>query len=110
MVDGPNYIALAVPFFFLLIGIELVVAWRRRERPYQFADTISDLGCGITQRITLIFFEGALLLAYVLLYEHARVVDLGKYPLLAWVVAFVGVDFAYYWWHRASWIFTITGG
>jgi sterol desaturase/sphingolipid hydroxylase (fatty acid hydroxylase superfamily) len=96
-----NYIALAVPFFFLLIAIELVVAWRRHQRTYEFADTIADLGCGITQRVTLLFFEGLLLLAYVALYEH-RFVDLARHPVVAWIGAFVAVDFAYYWWHRAS--------
>jgi alkylglycerol monooxygenase len=99
---GPNYIALAVPFFFLLIGLELVVAHRQRRAAYHFADSIADLGCGITQRVCLLFFEALLLLLYVQLYQHARLVDLGRYPLLAWLVAFVAVDFIYYWWHRAS--------
>jgi alkylglycerol monooxygenase len=99
---GPNYIALAVPFFFLLIGLELVIAHRQRRSAYRFADTIADLGCGITQRITLLFVEALLLLIYVQLYEHARLADLGRHPLLAGLVAFVAVDFIYYWWHRAS--------
>jgi alkylglycerol monooxygenase len=99
---GPNYIALAVPFFFLLIGIELAVARQRKRQPYRFADTIADLGCGVTQRVVLLFFEALLLLAYVVLYQKLRLVDLGRYPLAAWLVAFLGVDFIYYWWHRAS--------
>jgi alkylglycerol monooxygenase len=97
----PNYIALAVPFFFLLIGVELWVAARRGVRPYRFADAIADLGCGITQRIVLLFCEGLLLLAYVAVYRH-RLVDLGRHLAVAWAVAFVAVDFLYYWWHRAS--------
>ena len=99
---GPNYIALAVPFFFLLIGIELVAAWRRGKRAYRFADSIADLGCGIAQRVVLLFSEALLLLIYVGVYENARLVDLGRYPVAAWVIAFVGTDFIYYWWHRAS--------
>jgi sterol desaturase/sphingolipid hydroxylase (fatty acid hydroxylase superfamily) len=99
---GPNYIALAVPFFFLLIGIELLVARRRGRRVYRLNDALSDLGCGITQQTLLIFFNAFLLAAYVWLYRHVRVVDLGRRPVAAWVVAFVGVDFIYYWWHRAS--------
>jgi sterol desaturase/sphingolipid hydroxylase (fatty acid hydroxylase superfamily) len=98
---APNYIALAVPFFFVLIGIELAVAVWRRRKVYRFADAISDLGCGVTQRILLLFFGGALLVGYVAIYRH-RLVDLGRHPALAWTVALVGVDFIYYWWHRAS--------
>jgi sterol desaturase/sphingolipid hydroxylase (fatty acid hydroxylase superfamily) len=99
---NPNYIALAVPLFFLLIGIELGVAARRRHAAYRFADAITDLGCGISQRIVLIFIGGLLLLAYVALYEHARLIDVGRWPVASWLVALVAVDFAYYWWHRAS--------
>jgi alkylglycerol monooxygenase len=99
---GPNYIALAVPFFFLLIGLELLVARQQNRRPYRFTDAISDLGCGITQRVLLLFFEALLLLAYVQLYQHARLVDLGRWPIAAALVAFVAMDFIYYWWHRAS--------
>jgi alkylglycerol monooxygenase len=99
---GPNYIALAIPFFFLLIFVELAVAVRRGKQAYRFADAIADLGCGVTQRVLLLFFEASLLLAYVLVYQHWRLVDLGRHPVVAWLVAFVAVDFIYYWWHRAS--------
>jgi sterol desaturase/sphingolipid hydroxylase (fatty acid hydroxylase superfamily) len=99
---GPNYIALAVPFFFLLIGIEIVVARQRRRQVYRFGDAIANLGCGITQQVLLLFFNASLLAAYVWLYRHARLVDLGRLPVAAWAVAFVSVDFIYYWWHRLS--------
>jgi alkylglycerol monooxygenase len=99
---GPNYIALAVPFFFALIAVELWLARGRGQAVYRFADAVADIGCGITQRILLLFFEATLLLAYVQVYRHARVVDLGVHPIASWAVAFVWVDFSYYWWHRAS--------
>jgi hypothetical protein len=41
-------------------------------------------------------------LAYVWIYRNARVVELRRWPILAWSVAFLGVDLAYYCWHRAS--------
>jgi len=51
----PNLIALAIPFFFLLIGVELWAANRRGLRLYRFADAIADLSCGMTQQIFLVF-------------------------------------------------------
>jgi alkylglycerol monooxygenase len=99
---SPNYIALAVPLFFLFIAVELLVARLRRRRVYRFADAVADLGCGVTQRIILLFLEGGMLLAYVWLYQHARLTDLASHPIVAWMVAFVAVDFVYYWWHRLS--------
>jgi sterol desaturase/sphingolipid hydroxylase (fatty acid hydroxylase superfamily) len=99
---SPNPIALAIPFFFLLIAVELGVARAQRRPRYRFADAIADLGCGIGQRVTLLFYEGALLALYAGVYAHARLLDLGRWPVAAWVVALLGVDFTYYWWHRAS--------
>jgi sterol desaturase/sphingolipid hydroxylase (fatty acid hydroxylase superfamily) len=44
---------------------------------------------------------GLLFSAYVWLYDHVRLFDLPG-AVLPWVVAIVGYDFAYYWWHRMS--------
>jgi alkylglycerol monooxygenase len=99
---SPNYIALAVPFFFLLIGIELAVARKRRHSAYRFTDAITDLGCGVSQRIALLFSETLLVGVYIVFYERLRIVDLGHSLVVASLIAFVAVDFIYYWWHRAS--------
>jgi alkylglycerol monooxygenase len=97
---GINFIALAIPFFFLLIGIELAVAKVKQRKVYRFADALTDLGCGIGQQMGSLLFSGLLLGAYAALYEHVRLVTLPTWA--QWVLAFVGVDFLYYWWHRLS--------
>jgi alkylglycerol monooxygenase len=99
---GPNYIALAIPFFFVLIAVELVLARGRGRRVYRFADAMTDLSCGVTQRVALLFFEALLFALYAWVYSHGRLVDLAPHPVLAWAVALLAVDFTYYWWHRAS--------
>ena len=95
-------IALAVPFFFLLIGLELLVARVRGRRVYRFTDSFADLGCGVTQRVVLLLFEAALLASYALLYEHGRLWTFTPGSPWPWVIAIVGVDLGYYWWHRLS--------
>ncbi|MFW5877198.1 MAG: sterol desaturase family protein [Myxococcota bacterium] len=99
---NPVYIALAVPFFFALIGLETWVDRRQRLGLYRFADAVTDLGCGISQQVTQIFLRVALLLGYLLVYERLRVTHLPADAWWTWGVAIVGVDFAYYWFHRAS--------
>ncbi|MFW6067079.1 MAG: sterol desaturase family protein [Myxococcota bacterium] len=98
----PIYIAIAIPFFFTLIGVEVWVAHRRRQTLYRFADSIADLGCGVSQQVTQIFLRGALLAGYVLVYEHLRLATLPGDRWWTWVAAILGVDFAYYWFHRVS--------
>lgn len=95
-------IALAVPFFFLLIGIELVAARALRRRVYRFSDSYADLGCGVAQRVVLLFFEAALLGLYAWVYAHGRLWTFADGSLWPWLIALVGVDLGYYWWHRLS--------
>jgi sterol desaturase/sphingolipid hydroxylase (fatty acid hydroxylase superfamily) len=95
-----NYIALAVPFFFILIGIELWVARRKHRDVYRVTDAINDLSCGITQQMVVLFVSPTLIGAYVWGYEH-RVVTF-EHKVIPWLIAFVGVDFIFYWWHRFS--------
>jgi sterol desaturase/sphingolipid hydroxylase (fatty acid hydroxylase superfamily) len=97
----PNPIALAIPFFFLLMGVELLLARRRGVKLYRFADVVADLSCGMTQQILLVFEVGALTAGYVWLYQH-RLVSFAPGSVWPWVIAFIAVDFVYYWWHRLS--------
>ncbi len=69
----PNLIALAIPFFFLLIGVELWAARRRGVKLYRFADALVDLSCGMTQQILLVFQVAALTGGYLWLYQHRLV-------------------------------------
>ncbi|MBX3187962.1 MAG: sterol desaturase family protein [Labilithrix sp.] len=94
-------IALAIPLFFVLIGIELLWARGRKVSVYRFTDALTDLSCGITSQIVLLAWAATQLAIYAWAYEHHRVATIST-PWIAWAVAFVGVDFFYYWWHRMS--------
>jgi sterol desaturase/sphingolipid hydroxylase (fatty acid hydroxylase superfamily) len=96
-------VALAIPAFFLLIGLELlVVRLRGPRRAYRFADSITNLSCGIGQQVLEPFLKGLALLPYAWLFNHARLFTLRESSPLAWVGLVVGIDLAYYAWHRAS--------
>jgi alkylglycerol monooxygenase len=97
-----NFIALAIPFFFLFIGVELWVAHRRKQRVYRLPDALADLGCGILQQTAGLFTKGVLLAGYVFFYDRFRLFPFEARSVLTWVVAWVAVDFLYYWWHRLS--------
>jgi sterol desaturase/sphingolipid hydroxylase (fatty acid hydroxylase superfamily) len=95
-----NYIALAIPFFFALIALEVAIARLKHVRVYRFTDAITDLSCGITSQMAYVVWGATQTALYAALYEHHHVLTLP--PLVAWVLAFVAVDFLYYWWHRLS--------
>jgi alkylglycerol monooxygenase len=52
--------------------------------------------------VVLLLFEASLLAGYALLYTHARLWSFAPGSIWPWVIAIVGVDLAYYWWHRLS--------
>ena len=93
-------IAVAVPGFFALIGVELAVARKKGVRVYRLADSITDLSCGVSSQIEAMFFAAAQLAVYAFFYARFKVIELHGWQ--AWLVAFIGVDFFYYWWHRLS--------
>jgi sterol desaturase/sphingolipid hydroxylase (fatty acid hydroxylase superfamily) len=97
----PNYIALAIPAFFILIFVEIFIA-RRQGKPhyYRLNDSITDLGCGIGQQAIHILKKGLLLAGHFYVYENYKFFELPTW--LMWVVAILGIDFCYYWWHRLS--------
>ncbi len=96
-----DYIALSIPIFFILIGIELLYGVLRKVKLYRLNDSITNISLGIGQQITGIFMKTALFFGYLFLYENFRIFTIEN-SLLTWVLLFLGVDFFYYWFHRLS--------
>lgn len=96
------YIAASIPAFFLLIGVELWVNWKRGNPRYRFADSITNLSCGVGSLIVDIAVKGAVFAIYVAVFEHARLFDLPLNAWWVWLLAFLGTDLCYYWFHRTA--------
>jgi len=107
-----DLIAASIPFFFGLIGLELLVA-RARKRPlYRLSDSISDLSCGILSQLAGIFLVLLTVAAYGWVSRHATIQQAFSLPAwphnpLGWVAVFLLDDFAYYWMHRASHVIAV---
>ena len=97
-----NPIALAIPAFLVAMGLELLVARARRRQAYRLSDSIADLGCGVGQQVAGLFMAASLLAAYEWLFSRASLVHFRSGSGWPWLVAFLWVDVAYYWWHRLS--------
>ncbi|MGF1468857.1 MAG: sterol desaturase family protein [Sandaracinaceae bacterium] len=96
-------IALAIPAFFVAIGLELAVAARRGLRDvYRTDDAINSLSCGVTQQVAGLFLKLWVIGAYVAIHAHLRLFDLDGGSVLVWVLGALAVDLLYYAFHRAS--------
>jgi len=95
-----DLILLAVPFFFVLIAVELVADRVRGQRNYTLADAINSLSTGALSTSTGLLTKGVGLLTYALAWEHLALLRLPQQAWWVWVLAFVLYDLCYYWLHR----------
>jgi len=96
-----DLITYAIPFFLLLMGVEMLVGRRRGRTVFRHHDVLTNLSLGTMQVIVTVV--GAVLISglYLLLFEH-RLFELDATAWWVVLLAFIGVDFFYYWFHRAS--------
>ncbi|MVW73824.1 sterol desaturase family protein [Pseudomonas xionganensis] len=95
-----NYILYAVPFFFLLIALELLVDRWRGVSTYRLADAINSLSAGVLSTTSGLLTRVVGLVAYTLAWQQLALFELSADSLWVWLVAFVFYDFCYYWNHR----------
>ena len=96
----PNIVMYAVPFFVLLILIEMIVVRVTKKGRYEARDSAVSLSMGFGNRVFGIAFGGFAVLAYFAVYEF-RLFTLGwTWPVM--VACFFAEDLAYYWFHRIA--------
>ena len=95
-----NYILYAVPFFFALIALELLLDRWRGVSTYRFSDAINSLSAGVLSTTVGLLTKAVGLLTYTLAWQHFGVFELSASSLWVWLFAFVFYDFCYYWNHR----------
>ncbi len=96
-----NYIALSIPIFFILIGIELAYTFYKKLKYYRLNDSIANLNQGIGSQLVGLFMKAVTFLGYLYIFEHLRFFTIPN-TIWTWLVLFFGVDFFYYWFHRMS--------
>lgn len=98
---SPLYILFAIPFFLLLIGIEILVSRLRKQRWYRFNDAIANLNIGVGQQAVTLFSK--IFLGGVYFYFFSQ---FGLFSIPQSVWSFLGAlllfDFLFYWAHRWS--------
>lgn len=97
-----DIIALSIPIFFLLIGVELAYMVFSKRSLYRLNDSLNDLSCGVLNQLVSVFTAALIFGIYVVVYDRVHLVDIPGDAWWAWALCIVGVDFGYYWFHRVS--------
>ncbi|MCW1383234.1 sterol desaturase family protein [Novosphingobium sp. KCTC 2891] len=95
-----DVVVYAIPFFILLIVLEMLWAARRRPEAYEPADTLTSLALGLGSTIAGALTAGLVYAGALWLWDH-RVATL-PWTWWAWIACFLLDDFNYYWAHRTG--------
>ena len=104
MFEYPDPTVYAAPLFIAGVVIESAVLrrWRARGRDeaigYEKKDMWASLAMGVGSLVTVTAINAGVFAIATWLWRH-RLLDLGQ-GALAWTVAMIGWDFAFYWHHR----------
>lgn len=102
---------LAIPFFVTMLAIEWFAAWKLEDadgdgRPprgaYEKRDARASLSMGVVSIATSAVWKLLGLLVYTAIFAYLAPWHLPATAWYTWVVAFLGVDFLFYWSHRVS--------
>ncbi|TVR82520.1 MAG: sterol desaturase family protein [Chitinophagaceae bacterium] len=95
------YILYAIPFFFILIGLEYWYAKKKKKNWYRFNDAITNLNIGIGNQAFNLFFKFILFGAYYYIFQNYAFFEINA-GIMSFFLALLIFDFFFYWAHRWS--------
>jgi sterol desaturase/sphingolipid hydroxylase (fatty acid hydroxylase superfamily) len=98
----PDFTALAIPSFFILIGIELIVGLITSKKLYRVNDAIGSIFLGSVMLLVNPLFKFIQIFVYVYIWNNHRIVDLPVDGWTMWIICLMGCDLGYYWMHRTA--------
>lgn len=97
-----NFIPYAVPFFLLMIVLELFWGWWKGNNTYRINDSINSLSLGLLSTVTKFVFLNIGLLVFSGIEENYAIWAFDNSLVGHWLLAILLYDFLYYWFHRIS--------
>ncbi len=95
-----DLILYAIPFFFLLIFLELGYGALRGRNTYRLNDSISSLSMGSLSRLQSLVILGFSAYIYEWIVANYQLSQLADDRAWVWISCFILYDLAYYWKHR----------
>lgn len=91
----------AIPFFMVLMLVEMGYGAIVKNQKYKLMDTLSSLSSGLTNILKDVLGLGIVLFTYPFFLKYLAITTIDASWLL-WFFGFIALDFAGYWNHRLS--------
>ena len=91
----------AIPFFIVLMLIEIFYGYFVKNQQHKLMDTVSSISSGMTNIVKDSLGLGVIIVSYPYLLDNLALTEV-KATWLVWLIAFLVLDFAGYWNHRLS--------
>ncbi|MHA3787929.1 sterol desaturase family protein [Flavobacterium hauense] len=95
-----NYLAFAMPAFFLFLYMEFKLAQhRKKEHLFKYESSVSNISIGIAERLINLFVSASFYQVYYWVYNNYALLDIpGNW--MVWIALILATDFVWYWYHR----------
>ncbi|MFK5971899.1 MAG: sterol desaturase family protein [Flavobacteriaceae bacterium] len=91
----------AIPFFMLLLILEIAYGYFVKNQKHKVMDSVSSISSGLTNILKDSLGIGLIIVTYPYLLKHLALMEV-QASWAVWSIAFIVIDFAGYWNHRLS--------
>lgn len=98
--ENLNYLAFAMPAFFLFVFIEYKTAqYKKKDHLFKYESSVSNVSIGIAERLLNLFVAGSFYQLYYWVYNNYKIFDIPANWII-WIALILATDFVWYWYHR----------
>ncbi|MES2485513.1 MAG: sterol desaturase family protein [Bacteroidota bacterium] len=98
--ENLNYLAFAMPAFFLFVYLEYKAAQRKNKQElFKYESSISNISIGIAERLLNLFVAASFYQLYYWIYDNYALFYIPANAFV-WITLILATDFVWYWYHR----------
>lgn len=95
-----NYLAFAIPAFFLFVYLEYMLAVsKKKAHLFKYESSVSNISIGIAERLLNLFIAASFYELFNYVYLHYALFSIPN-VWWVWVLLILVTDFVWYWYHR----------
>lgn len=95
-----NYLAFAIPAFFLFLYIEYAIAVKlKKQHLFKYESSVSNISIGIAERLLNLFIAASFFELFNYIYQNFALFNIPN-SWWVWALLILATDFVWYWYHR----------